>query len=188
MFWRLIGRKFLSVEWRPRCGVWFYYTGSKMRRRLLEEYREVYFWPWIEVKRLYVKYRRKIIYEYHLIRRTADKKLLKEPIFAKLAQDTARVRGFKLVGVRPCRTGRPDQGWSMTYDLLVKTPAHVWEVLSLSTSDRAEYLAKKNLDARVHFSSRSNDRELILTICGHVLKDQYEWGNRYLEFLKDLAA
>lgn len=181
LLWWIFGRKFLSTEWKPECRLLFLYGPDRIKR-LWMSYKEIYTWPAIESGLLYRKYRRKVIYEYHLIRRTDDKKLLKEPIFAKLAQDTAKVRGFKLVGVRSCTTGRPDWGWSKTYDLIIRIPKREFNILS--TSDE-EYLAKKNLDAILYWQ---NDREIILTVGEHALESEYSWTYRYLQFLEYIAV
>jgi len=188
--WQLFGKRFLSYgEWRPKCGTWFCYAGLEMRKRILEEYREVYLWPIAEVKRLYNKYHRKIRCEYHTIRRTADKKLLKKVLFAELAQSTKKITRAKLVGVRSCTTGRPDWGWSTTYDLLIRLPKKRMDALSPTEFVQQEEWAQQKMDARLRVPSPKS-REIILTIRGYVFQNNNmaTWRNNYFLFLRNLAG
>jgi len=141
------------------------------------------------MKRVCRKYWRKVRYEYHLIRRTADKKLLKEPIFTELAKDTARIKGFKLIGVNSCTTGRPDWGWSKEYDLFIQIPKEKLKDLSTIFTSKEES-AKRNLEARLRLQFRRKSREVVLSIGSYQLKDDRvkEWRNRYIHFLENLTA
>jgi len=128
--------------------------------------------------------------EYHIIRRTADKRLLKEPRFADLGKYVAKIKGFKLVGVRSCTTGRPDQGWSTNYDLLVRIPRERLKILSSVDFDQKKEWAKKNLGARLELPYNPRRSEIILTVGDHRMKSDniMTWRNSFVGFLAGIAS
>lgn len=188
LLWKLIGKRFLSQEWRPEYGTWFFGSDIAITKRVLAAYKEVYLWPYFETQRLYRKYRRKIMYEYWYIFRPDLKKLLEEPLFAQLAEDTASVRGIKLVGIDSSVSGRPDWGFSTNYALFIKIPKKM--VRSLLVIDRqSEEQLKKILNiTTMSFTQRK--RELCVWVRGYAFKEEMreKWRADYLDFLNKIAA
>ena len=205
LFFKYVIRYRLRWLWPYQHNFW------KFDKYTLKAYKEIYFWPWLEIMFFYTDRKFRILELVHSYLRTYSKKALKNSYFRELAEKVNQeLPGFKIIALRESGTG---SGGKNKKEIFLKLPHKTIEFLGPWTEDKEnphnwdliskfQPTATECLNATLRLPSLSDKniktKEVITivysgTFCGNPSWGDFQvekweaWKKSFINFFQEIA-
>jgi len=184
LFFKYVIKHRLRWLWPYQYNLW------KLDKYTLKAYKEIYFWPWLEIVLFYKDRKFRFLELMHSRLRTVGKKALKNSYFKELAEKVNQeLTGFKVIALRESGRRKKEIFLKLPYKTIEflgpwikdEENPHNWNLIS-----KFQSTAKERLNVTLAFPSLSMDKniktkEVIITVYSGIFCGNPSWGDSQVE-------